>query len=206
MPSAPTPDHNDFNAQHSMPSFLLNGVSMLKVSKNKKSTRTVKLLPEHGQLSWSKKNTEWAYASLENVLELRFGADGKPYRLQFGLSEESQDKWMTVVYISSGEERRIKMLHLVAFEVEVLQAWQKSLTTLVHERRALMNSGYDLAQGSERWNVWLKQCWKMADSSEESKVDFKEVLALCKRLGIAASSTDLQAHFKVGQAACFRST
>ena len=195
---------NDKDVVPEFPKFLLDGVPMLKVSSKKKAQRVVRLLPELGQMTWQSNSLKaallsapgWAYLYLDSIIELRFGDDASAYLQQFGVSSEALPRWITIVYVTtSGDDRQIKMLHLIALQQDVANAWRQALTFLVDERKALMSDGCkdDVAK---RWSLWTKQCWRTADANADDKVDLAETIALCKRLGIAASPADVERNFK----------
>jgi phosphatidylinositol phospholipase C delta len=189
----------------SIPRYLLQGVSMLKVSSKKRSQRLVRLLPEEGQLAWQSNSLKsallsesgWAFLNLEAIIELRFGADAASYRLQTDLAADVEPRWMSIIYlIRDGSERSVKMLHLVAMDQEVADAWRQTLQLMVAERKAVMTG--DLCDDSERWKTWVQQCWQMTDGDGDQKASFHEVVQLCKRLGIMVDESRLKKDFQVG--------
>ena len=170
--------------------ILQDGVPMLKVSAKKVQQRMIRLAPEQGQILWESRTG--GVINIENIIELRFGNETKAFREQLGLSIDSQSLWTTIIY--SGYAKRIKTLHLVALTPQILELWKEALTLLYQQRRSLMGG---LDQMRVRQSVWLRQQWKTADSNDNERLQFDEVVRLCKRLGIAAQRQDLEKNFKV---------
>ena len=173
-----------------VPKVLQDGVPMLKVSAKKVQQRNVRLTAEEGQILWESRTG--GVVNIENIIELRFGKETRPFREQFGLSVTSQDRWTTLIYTT--QAKRIKTLHLVALTQDVFQAWKSTLSLLYKQRRTLMGG---LDQMRRRQSVWLKQQWKTADENGNERLCFPEVVHLCKRLGISVKQQDLQDNFKV---------
>jgi phosphatidylinositol phospholipase C, delta len=131
---------------------------------------------------------------IENIKEIRSGADARYYREQFQLAAEYEDRWLTIIYILDGQ---YKTLHLIAATHDVFQMWDGILRKLYGIRQELMSG---LGNIEMREAVWEKQYWKGADGDGEEKdqkLEFEEVEKLCKRLNIRSSKEELLRLFKV---------
>lgn len=129
---------------------------------------------------------------IENIKELRSGADARYYRAQFQLAQEYEDRWLTIIYVLDGG---YKTLHLIAATKDIFQMWDITLRKL-HDIRVQLMSG--LGHVEMRQAVWEKQFWKGADEEADQKLDFDDVERMCRRLNINPSRDDLLRRFKVG--------
>ena len=123
---------------------------------------------------------------IENIKEIRTGADARYYREQFQLSQEYEERWLTVIYIVDG---RYKTLHAVAATRDVFQLWDDTLRGLFAVRQDLMSG---LGHVEKRQAVWERRYWKGADESGDARLELDEVEVLCKRLNINLSKDELQ--------------
>jgi phosphatidylinositol phospholipase C delta len=162
---------------------------MLKVSAKKVSQRRVRIAPEVGQVFWESRNA--GLLNIEHIRELRFGADAKGYREALGRGKDAEPRWTSIIYANAAD-KKIKVLHLIALTDDVFALWKSTLIALYDQRRALMGG---LDQMRRRQSVWLRQHWKLADSSGDERLSFAEVVILCARLGIAARPEELRTNF-----------
>jgi phosphatidylinositol phospholipase C delta len=127
--------------------------------------------------------------NFEKIRELRFNSSARYYRELFKISAASEPRWITIIFTTQG---KYKLLHLVALSDLDFQLWRDTLVALFQMRRQLMG-GLDHMQ--KRQSLWLRQHWKMADVSGNEKLDFDEVAALCRKLGIVTSTEVLRRNF-----------
>ena len=132
---------------------------------------------------------------IENIKELREGADARFYRQQFQIAATFEDRWLTIVYVLDG---RYKTLHLLAPTYELFQMWDLTLRRLYGIRQRLMTG---LGHTEVRQAVWEKQFWK-GDSGTDQRLEFEEVERMCRRLNINPSTDDLLRRFKVDTCSC----
>jgi len=128
---------------------------------------------------------------IENIKELRAGTDARFYREQFHLSQDYEDRWLTVVYIIDAQ---YKTLHLIAPTKDDFQMWDTTLRRLHHIRRELMSG---TGNPELRQAIWEKQYWKGADVEADDKLDIENVERLCRRLNINTTPEDLIQRFRV---------
>ncbi|KAG8926409.1 Phospholipase C [Tulasnella sp. 418] len=182
-------DTIDFIDEIKIPALLQQGTPMLKISAKKgPKLRKFRLDPDQGQILWESRKA--GIITIENIREMRAGADARNYREQFKIAADSEPRWLTIVYISDG---KYKTLHVVALEQDVFKMWYNTLTKLYSLREELMRG---LGNMERRQMVWEKQYWKGADSTGDQKLDFDEVEKMCRRLNIHTSRDDLLKKFQ----------
>lgn len=127
---------------------------------------------------------------IENIKELRTSSDARYYRELFQISQECENRWLTVVYTLDGHW---KIWHVIAPSVDVFHMWDSTLHELYAVRQTLMRGlgNFDLREA-----LWAKQCWKAADEQADQKLYFEDVEKLCKRLNVNSSQDNLYRHFK----------
>ncbi|EIW52002.1 1-phosphatidylinositol-4,5-bisphosphate phosphodiesterase 1 [Trametes versicolor FP-101664 SS1] len=171
-----------------VPPLLQVGVPMIKVSAKKQKRYLFRLDADQGQIIWQSKKLR--FIPIENIKELREGADARYYREQFQLAQEYEDRWLTIVYVLDGG---YKTLHLISATRDIFQLWDVTLRRLYSIRQQLMSG---LVSADMRQAVWEKQFWKGADDEQDQRLDFDDVERLCRRLNINPSREDLQRRFK----------
>ena len=128
---------------------------------------------------------------IENIKEIRSGEDARYYRQQFQLSQDYQDRWLTIIYLLDGN---YKTLHLIPATKDVFRMWDKTLRELHAIRQELMRG---LGNGEMRQALWEKHYWTGANEERDHKLTFDEVEKLCRRLNINSNHEDLFRLFKV---------
>ncbi|KAF8634995.1 hypothetical protein AX15_000610 [Amanita polypyramis BW_CC] len=175
-----------------VPPLLREGTQMTKVTSKKRKKVIIKLNPDIGQIVWEVVQPlgRQRIIPIENIKEMRSGADARYYREQFQLSQVYEDCWLTIIYILDGT---YKTLHLIAPSVEVFRMWDATLRKLYVIRRELMSG---LGNFEIRQALWEKQYWKGSDLEGNERLRFGEVEKLCKRMNIHSSSENLFRLFK----------
>jgi hypothetical protein len=128
---------------------------------------------------------------IENIKELRTGSDARYYRELFHISQECENRWLTIIYTLDG---RYKIWHVIAPKVDIFEMWDSTLRKLYAVRQALMCG---LGNVSLREAVWEKQYWKASDEQADQKLYFEDVEKLCRRLNVNPSQEDLARRFRV---------
>ncbi|KXN88962.1 1-phosphatidylinositol 4,5-bisphosphate phosphodiesterase 1 [Leucoagaricus sp. SymC.cos] len=161
---------------------------MLKIS-NKSQKRVVfKLDPDGGQITY--KSRKGGIVPIEAIKEIRTGENTKYDRLRFDKPEDWTVRWLTVIYIIDGS---YKTLHMIADTHDVLKLWEVSLRKLHAIRQGLMTG---LGNLDLRQTIWERQYWRGADQQGDQKLEFHEVVGLCKRLNVRLPSHQLQKLFR----------
>ncbi|KLO18924.1 PLC-like phosphodiesterase [Schizopora paradoxa] len=171
-----------------VPLVLQRGTPMTKVSAKKKKTITLKLDPDEGCITWESKKS--GLVPLENIKEIRSGADGRYYREQFQLSQDYEDRWLTLVYVI---DSRYNTLHLVASTKEIFHLWDYTLHNMYAVRKNLMSG---LGSIEERQMLWERRYWKGCDLGGDDKLKFDDTVKMCKRLNIHFPEDEILKRFK----------
>ncbi|CAH7672476.1 PLC-like phosphodiesterase [Phakopsora pachyrhizi] len=184
--SKPSRTRELFDVQ--IPDLMRLGTTMLKVSSKKSVRINVMLDYERGQLIWESK--KGGSLNIESIREIRYREGGSYYRNQFKLSDQFESNWMTIVYLS--KKSRYKMLHLICLESNQFEIWKDTLDRILSFRIELLGG---LNHLRKRQAYWLKQHWNEADTAEDSKLEFHEIVGLCRRLNISVPESDIRSHF-----------
>ncbi|TDL27827.1 PLC-like phosphodiesterase [Rickenella mellea] len=171
-----------------VPLLLQQGTPMTKVSAKKKKTVIFRIDADEGCIHWE--SNKAGIIAIENIKELRSGADARYYREQFQLSSEYESRWITIIYILDGS---YKTLHLIATSTDVFRMWDSTLRALFAVRQQLMSG---LGHGEQRQAVWEKRYWKGADEGGDEKLTFAEVECMCKRLNVNFSAEEMKSRFE----------
>ena len=179
---------------------------MLKVSGRKQKNIVFRLDPDQGQIIWESKKHRismspfdmatislihsFATVPIENIKELRTASDARYYRELFQISQECENRWLTIIYTL---DVRWKQWHVIAPSVDVFQMWDSTLHELYAVRQTLMRG---LGNLDLRETLWAKQYWKAADEQADQKLCFEDVEKLCKRLNVNTSRDDLSRRFR----------
>ncbi|KAL5497818.1 hypothetical protein ACEPAH_2749 [Sanghuangporus vaninii] len=176
------------DADVKVPLLLQEGTPLTKVSAKKKKTVTFRIDPDQGYVLWESKKS--GIIPIENIKEIRSGADARYYREQFQLSQEYEARWLTLVYIADG---RYKTLHAVAPSPDAFHLWDRTLRALYAVRQELMSG---LGHIETRQTVWEKRYWRGADEQRDDRLIFEEVEKMCRRLNLNFSREDLMRRFE----------
>lgn len=205
----------------------------MKISSKKTKTVMFTLDADAGLIRWESKKDGKSESTLrqgitrvlsscsvllENIKELRPGAEASSYRLQFRLSAAYEPRWLTIIYTlppqssstSNSSGQVYKQLHIVAFTEDVFDLWLGTLMRLCELRRELMSG---LGKADERELLWDRGIWRGADvgsvpgavdggagpgaAAGDEKLSLGEVEVMCARLGVRISKSDLEGLFKV---------
>ncbi|KAK0236203.1 1-phosphatidylinositol-4,5-bisphosphate phosphodiesterase 1, partial [Armillaria nabsnona] len=172
----------------SVPLALLQGTTMLKVSAKKEKRALFRVDPDEGQICYESRKS--GIIPIEAIKEIRSGPESRYYRSQFKLSQEMEDRWITIIYILEGS---YKTIHIVADTTEIFNDWLRTLKKLHAIRQGLMTG---LGNIDVRDTVWEKQYWKGADRQGDQRLEFAEIEGLCKRLNVNSSQAELRKLFK----------
>ncbi|KAL1741180.1 PLC-like phosphodiesterase [Schizophyllum fasciatum] len=168
--------------------MLKDGTPMDKVTNKKRKRVVFRVDADIGHIVWEGRIHR--FIPIENIREIRTGADARLHRQQFQLSEEYENRWLTIVYVLAGT---YKTLHLIAPTHDAFVMWDRTLRKL-HTIRAALMSG--LGHGEMRQAVWERQYWTSADEQRDHVLVFDEVEKLCRQLNINSASEDLQRLFR----------
>lgn len=167
---------------------LQKGTLMTKVSERVKKRVVFRIDSDEGQILY--KSSKGGIIPIETIKEIRSGTDAHYYRAQFQLAEETEERWITVIYILDGT---YKTLHMVADTRDVFKLWDTSLRRLYAIRQGLMSGSGNVGL---RQAVWERQYWKGADKAGDQILDFEDIERLCKRLNVNLTTAELEKLFK----------
>ena len=125
---------------------------------------------------------------IENIKELRSGSDARYHRQQFGLPQDTEDKWLTIVYVMGVG---YKALHLISTDVNKHQVLDITLRKLQAIREGLKNGSGSL---ETRQAIWEKQYWKASDRKDQI-LNFRDVERMCHRLNLNPPRDELRRRF-----------
>lgn len=186
LPANPAP-HSASTLDLTVPDVLQSGTPMTKVSGRKQTSVVFRLDPDQGQIIWESKKHR--IIPIENIKELRTASDARYYRELFHISQECENRWLTIIYTLDGH---YKIWHVIAPSVDVFEMWESTLRKLYAVRQALMCG---LGNVGLREAVWEKQYWKASEQADQ-KLYFEDVERLCRRLNVNPSHDDLNRRFR----------
>ncbi|KAJ1301294.1 hypothetical protein OPQ81_003698 [Rhizoctonia solani] len=183
-------DHPRGSAQSSpvepiVPSLLVQGTPLLKVTPKKTRQKFFRLDADQGIVTWE--SNKGGIIQIENIKEIRTGQGARYYREQFKIPAEKENRWMTIVYTS---DNKYKILHTIAFSQETMRLWSSTLVSLHNLRQNIMSGIVSPAR------IWEKHYWRGADMSDDGKLEIEEVERLCRRLGMGTGRDAVAERFK----------
>lgn len=117
-----------------VPRQWLEGTDMYKISEKGKKTRKVILDPDQGFVLWESKKS--GIIRIENIKEMRVGADARFNMQQLNHPEADESKWLTITYLA---DQKYKALHLVARNSKDFQSFYDTLRRLRALRLAMLS-------------------------------------------------------------------
>lgn len=176
-----------------VPDSLAVGEPMLKVTHKKVMQRTLRIDTDTGEILWASKKGNRIH--LEAIREVRIAALGASFRTSLNISSAHEPRWISIIYQQGAA---YKSLHLIALSDESLQRWRETLEQLQGLRKQMLGGGLGMLE--QRNALWLRQNWRHADESGDERLDFSEVVRLCRRLGIESNRRDLKKTFDAADA------
>lgn len=180
-----------------LPSRLEQGTLMKKITKKEKKEINLRLDLEFAKVYWDSSRPSKAFY-VDDVKEIRSGAEAKHYREECDMSENWAPYWFTIVYTDTTRSKgRIKTMHLIAPDAGVFNMWTKTLETVSRNRIDMMAGLLGFADKSAKL-VW-QRAMKKRGMGEES-LDFPSTIELCRSLHINCTEATLRAHFSKADA------
>lgn len=182
-----------------IPSILLQGTNMLKVSKKKKKYVTLILDMETAKVSWDKAKPAKCFY-IDDIKDIRSGPDARNYRQEFGIPVEDEHRFFSIHYAlpDKSKGRSQKVMHLVAGNDQVVELWTTTLDAISKHRHELMTSLSSFNDKAVRayWRREMnKQFADKPHSEDEEEIDLVGVERLCRNLHIYGSYNYLRAQF-----------
>jgi phosphatidylinositol phospholipase C delta len=174
-------------------SRLEQGTVLRKVTKKEKKEINLRLDLESAKVFWDPSRPSKAFY-IDDVKEIRSGAEAKHYREECGLSENWAPYWFTIVYTDTTRSKgRIRTMHLIAPDVGVFTMWTETLESVSRNRIDLMAGLLGFADKSAKL-VWQRAMKKRGDGEES--LDFPSTVELCRSLHINCTEATLRLYFR----------
>jgi phosphatidylinositol phospholipase C delta len=185
-----------------IPSILLQGTQMLKVTKKKKKLLTFVLENEAAKVTWDKNRPSKSFY-IDNIKDIRVGADAENYRREFGISDADESRFFSILYHvpEKSKGRSQKVMHLIAHDDQTFDLWTSTLDAISKHRQdfmASLSSFHDKAIKAYWRTEMSKQFQDKPHLEEDEEIDVVGVERLCRSLHIHTSSNYLR--LKFGQA------
>lgn len=182
-----------------IPFQLVTGTPLGKVTKIKGGVKKVTMIlePEAGKITWDKSRPHKAIY-IDDIKEVRVGSDIRQYRLENGLPEHLESRWFSIWYVGP-DNRKSKMMHLIADDATSFQNWVTTLEAIARHRQDNMTS---LMAFNERailayWRSEMaRQYAEKPHSPDEEDLDFAAVQEVCRKLHMHAAPAQLRAKFQ----------
>jgi phosphatidylinositol phospholipase C, delta len=182
-----------------IPSILLQGTSMTKVTRKKKKLLTFVLENEAAKVSWDKNRPSKSFY-IDDIKDIRVGQDARNYREEFGVSLIDEPRFFTIIYAvpDKSKGRAQKAMHLIASDEQTFDLWTSTLDAISKHRQDLMaslSSFHDKAVKAYWRSEMSRQFQDRPHSEDEEEIDITGVERLCRSLHIHGSSNYLRSRF-----------
>jgi phosphatidylinositol phospholipase C delta len=182
-----------------IPSILLQGTAMTKVTKKKKALVTLVLENEAAKVSWDKSRPSKAFY-IDDIKDIRAGRAAENYRREFGVPDADEPRFFSILYAvpDKSKGRSQKMMHLIAKDEQTFDLWTSTLDAISKHRQDLMASLSSFHDKAVRayWRTEMnKQFQDRPHSEDEEEIDLNGVERLCRSLHIHGSSNYLRSKF-----------
>ncbi|MDA4132747.1 MAG: phosphatidylinositol-specific phospholipase C domain-containing protein, partial [Thaumarchaeota archaeon] len=182
-----------------IPSTLLQGTSMTKVTKKKKALVTLVLENEAAKVSWDKSRPSKCFY-IDDIKDIRVGRDAENYRREFGVPDSDEPRFFSILYAvpDKSKGRSQKMMHLIAKDEQTFDLWTTTLDAISKHRQDMMASLSSFHDKAVRayWRTEMnKQFQDRPHSDDEEEIDITGVERLCRSLHIHGSSNYLRSKF-----------
>lgn len=161
-----------------IPESLRKGMPFLKVTHRKRVPRKLYLDEEAGELRWSSKSS--AKLLVDNIVEIRGGADARTYREELRVSSDLESRWITIVHRHVHAGFRLRVLHLVVGSQSDFDELFICLLRLVKYRRELM-SGLGMAGPRFIDTHWERSA---SNQSPNARLSFEQVVRFARQLHV----------------------
>ncbi|KAF8475971.1 PLC-like phosphodiesterase [Kalaharituber pfeilii] len=186
-PAAPSPP-----ATVVIPEILQKGTILTRVTQKKTSNRTFKLDVQSAKVTWDPSKPSSRFF-VDDVKEIRVGADARNYREEFKVAESREDLWFTIIYAEHEENGKLKALHLIAPDNESFVLWTTTLEKVLKYRTEFM-SGLAV-QGDKFVSEHWRNEFASRPNEKEERLSFDRVERLCRRLHVNCSRRFLRKKF-----------
>ncbi|PYI32407.1 1-phosphatidylinositol-4,5-bisphosphate phosphodiesterase 1 [Aspergillus indologenus CBS 114.80] len=177
------------------------GTILTKVTKKRRKQVRFFLDLDAGKVYWDPSNPAKRFY-IDDVKEIRVGADARNYREEHQVPEELESRWFTIV-IADAERfkgRTVKTMHLIAPNDHILELWTSTLEHISRYRIGLMaglaGSGQSEAVLKAHWQREMQLLYPQGlKPGDQESLDFEAVEGVCRSLHINCSKNMLRAQF-----------
>ncbi|KAL4900945.1 hypothetical protein BDW74DRAFT_89075 [Aspergillus multicolor] len=195
--SVPAIPRNTRVVAPTLDSAIQYGTIMTKITK--KSRKQVRFLLDldAGKVYWDPSNPAKRFY-IDDVKEIRVGADARNYREEHQVSQDAESQWFTIVIVEAerSKGRPFKTIHLIAPNEHILKVWTTTLECTSRYRVGLMAG---LAGSTHNEPVlkahWQREMARLYPNGGMETLDFAAVQSVCQSLHINCSQNMLRAHF-----------
>ncbi|KAK2750401.1 Phospholipase C [Myotisia sp. PD_48] len=181
--------------------ILQRGCTLTKVTKLKKKHMTFYLDFDSGKVFWDLSNPS-KRLYIDDIKEIRIGADARNYRVEHQVSEEFESRWFTIIFANAegSKNRPVKTIHLIAPDATIFELWTTTLEHIARYRIGLMIG----LTGSVQSESILKAHWQReicrrfpqgVKSGEEENLDLGAIENLCHSLHINCAKSTIREQF-----------
>ncbi|KAI9701329.1 MAG: Phospholipase C [Bogoriella megaspora] len=177
---------------------LQRGTMLTKVTRKKRKQLNFYINYEAAKVYWDPvKSSKQFY--IDDIRELRIGAEARNYREEFGVPQEFESRWFSILYTNpnNSKGRTLKTIHLIAPTDTIFQLWTTTLDGIAKRRAEIMEG---LAGTGERtikflWRQEMIKKLGLDHAESEERMSLEEVRQICTSLHINCSENTLRAQF-----------
>jgi phosphatidylinositol phospholipase C delta len=182
-------------------SRLENGTPFKKVTKKSPTPPKeiqLRLDLDSAKVFWDPSRPSKAFY-IDDVREIRSGAEAKHYREELGYSQNWEPYWFTIVYFdTSRSSNKLKSMHLIAPDIGTLNFWTQTLETVSRNRIDMMAGLLGFAEKTAKL-VWQREMTRrfagIDHIAEDESIDLEGIIELCRSLHINCSEHTIRSHF-----------
>ncbi|KAI9823771.1 MAG: Phospholipase C [Thelocarpon impressellum] len=188
-----------------VPSALQAGTTLTKVTRKKRKTLRFVLDVDSAKVSWDPAKPSKRFY-IDDIREIRVGADARNYREEFQVPAEFESRWFTVLYADEArtKARPVKTMHLIAPDEHTFISWTTTLE-IVSRYRIGMMAGLAAHSDVSIKAHWLREMARLfagqARTEEDERLDFDGIESLCRSLHINCSRNHLRTQFTLADRA-----
>ncbi|MCJ1327565.1 Phospholipase C [Thelotrema lepadinum] len=181
---------------------LRRGTRLDKVTR-KKTTKPITLVldPQAAKVTWNSRSKS---LYIDDIQAIRVKGDAKKTRDDLSISQEFENRWVTIVYADDHRRkgRPTKELNLIfpPADESLFERWTSTLVKLYRYRHDLIvglaGPGLDESTLRSRWNVEMEKVFQgQSRAATQERLDFNGVERVCRSLNINWSTEAIQSKF-----------
>jgi phosphatidylinositol phospholipase C, delta len=182
-------------------SALQRGTWLTKVTKKKSKQVRFFLDLDAAKVRWDLSNPSKRFY-IDDIKEIRVGADARNYREEYQISPEAENRWITIIFANPDRSkgRPVKAMHLITPDDYTLELWTATLEHISRFRVGLMTG---LAASSQSETVlrahWQREMTRLfphgLQPGETESLDLAAIESVCLSLHINCSKDTLRSQF-----------